>query len=207
MKIRKTRIDERSTYRYPVDVADGKGGYRTEYITIHPGEDGVTEADIKTLHSLDDSEVYYNNKNLRPEKTEEEKAAMEVWRKQYVEKITIERGYAPSKDEVEDAVKEVFPSNWNLSLDFIVGDDEEGSDKSKVLFEASVVMESSDPSAEHLHEVMESMTELQRKVLTKHWFDGESLTMIAAELKTSVANVSKHYKKAIKYIEDNYYKK
>ena len=41
MKIRKTRIDERSTYRYPVDVADGKGGYRTEYITIRPGEDGV----------------------------------------------------------------------------------------------------------------------------------------------------------------------
>lgn len=111
MKICKTRIDERSIYRYPVDVADGKEGYRTECITIRPGEDGVTEADIKTLHSLDDSEVYYNNKNLRPEKTEEEKATMESWRKQYIEKITIERGYAPSKDEVEDAVKEAFPSN------------------------------------------------------------------------------------------------
>ena len=207
MKIRKTRIDERSTYRYPVDAADGKGGYRTEYITICPGEDGVTEADIKTLHSLDDSEVYYNNNNLHPEKTKEEKASMETWRKQYIEKITIDRGYAPSKGEVEDAVKDAFLSKWNLSLDYIVGDDEEGSDKSKVLFEASVVMESSTPSAEHLHEVMDSMIELQRKVLTKHWFDGESFTMIAAELKTSVPNVSKHYKKAIKYIEDNYYKK
>lgn len=207
MKIRKTRIDERSTYRYSVDVADGKGGYRTEYITIRSGEDGVTEADIKTLHSLDDSEVYYNNKNLRPEKSEEEKVAMEAWRKQYIEKIIIERGYEPSKDEVEDALKKVFPSNWNLSLDYIAGDDDEGTDKSKVLLGASIVMESSDSLAEHLHEVMDSMTELQRKVLTKYWFDGESLTMIAAELKTSVANVSKYYKKAIKYIEDNYYKK
>ena len=58
MKIRKTRQEERSVYRYPVNVADEKGGYRTEYITIRPGENGVTEADIKTLHSLDDSEVY-----------------------------------------------------------------------------------------------------------------------------------------------------
>lgn len=207
MKIRKTRIDERSTYRYPVDVADGKGGYRTEYITIHPGEDGVTEADIKTLHSLDDSEVYYNNKNLRPEKTEEEKAAMEVWRKHYVDKTTSERGYAPSKDEVEDAVKEAFPSNWNLSLDFIVGDDEEGSDKSKVLYEASLTtVESTDPSVEHLYEVMESMTGKQREVLRMVKLEERTLTEVAQLLGTSIPNVKKHLDKAVEHIKKNYYK-
>lgn len=206
MKIRKTRIDERSTYRYPVDVADGKGGYRTEYITIRPGEDGVTEADIKTLHSLDDSEVYYNNKNLRPEKTEEEKVAMEIWRKQYVEKVTIEHGYAPGKDEVEDAVKEAFPSNWNLSLDYIAGDDEEGSDKSKVLFEASVSMESLNPAADRLYEVMESMTDKQRDVLRMVKLEDRSLTEVAKILSTSIPNVKKHLDKAIEYIRKNYKK-
>ena len=205
MKIRKTRIDERSTYRYPVHVVDGKRGYRTEYITIHPGEDGVTEADIKTLHSLDDSEVYYNNKNLRPEKTEEEKTAMDVWRKHYVDKTTSERGYVPSKDEVEDAVKEAFPSNWNLSLDFIVGDDEEGSDKSKVLYEASLTtVESTDSSVEHLYEVMESMTEKQRDVLRMVKLEDRSLTEVAKILGTSIPNIKKHLDKAIDHIRKNY---
>ncbi len=138
MKIRKTRQDERSVYRYPMEVSDGKGGYKTEYITIKPGENGVTEADIKTLHSLDDSEVYYNNKNLRPERTEEEKAAIKDWRKSYIERITLERGSAPTNDEVLMAVKEAFPGNWNLSLDYIAGEDEDGADKIKLLFDTPV---------------------------------------------------------------------
>lgn len=204
MKIRKTRQDERSIYRYPVDVADGKGGYRTEYITIRPGEDGVTEADIKTLHALDDSEVYYNNKNLRLERTQEEKAGMELWRKQYIERVTSERGYTPSKDEVEDAVKEAFPSNWNLSLDYILENDEEGADKSKVLCEVSVLMEDTDPAAERLYEVMESMTDKQREVLRMVKLEERTLTEVAQILGTSIPDVKKHLDKATQHIRNNY---
>jgi hypothetical protein len=63
LKIRKTRSDKRTTYIY--EFAD-----KTK-VELKPGEDGITEVDIKKLHALDDSEVYNNNKNLRPEKTEE----------------------------------------------------------------------------------------------------------------------------------------
>ena len=206
MKIRKTRQDERSSYRYPVDVADGKGGYRTEYITIRPGEEGVTEADIKTLHSLDDSEVYYNNKNLRPERTQEEKVTMEIWKKNYIVRVTSERGYSPSKDEVQDAVKEAFPSNWNLSLDYIVGDEAEGSDKSKVLCEASVLIEDENPVADRLYEVMESMTDKQREVLRMVKLEERTLTEVAQLLGTSIPNVKKHLEKAVEHIKKNYYK-
>lgn len=43
MRVKKTRQDQRGVYRYPVDVPDGKGGYRRTYNVIRPGEDGVTE--------------------------------------------------------------------------------------------------------------------------------------------------------------------
>lgn len=38
------------------------------------------------LHSLDDSEVYYNLKNIRPEKTTEEKAAVNAWKEEYIKR-------------------------------------------------------------------------------------------------------------------------
>ena len=48
----------------------------TETIEIVPGEDGVTAADIKLLHSMDDHDVYENLKARRPE--------LENWQKQII---------------------------------------------------------------------------------------------------------------------------
>lgn len=76
MKIHKTRNDERETYIYR--FSDGTK------VELNPGEDGVTEVDIKKLHALDDSEVYYNKKNLRPERTKEEKVEIDAWKKEFI---------------------------------------------------------------------------------------------------------------------------
>lgn len=73
MKTRKTNTKKRNIYTYERLISNNNGGYEKEVIVIKPGENGVTEADIKMLHSMDDSEVYYNNKNLRPGRTAEEK--------------------------------------------------------------------------------------------------------------------------------------
>ena len=97
MRLRKTRQEERTTYTYTFTNADGN----EERVTLKPGENGVTEADIKMLHSFDDSEVYYNLKNLKPKRTEEEKAEIEKWKKEYINNATKERGYAPTDDEVK----------------------------------------------------------------------------------------------------------
>lgn len=205
MKIRKTRQDERTMYSYPVNVEDGRGGYITEQVTIRPGEAGVTEADIKTLHSLDDSEVYYNNKNMHPSRTNDEKEALKQWRAEYIDIVAAERGQAPSKQEVDDAVKEKFPTNWNLSLDYLVDDNEDSPDKSKLLFETSVsIEEDSDPEVDRLHEVMDSLTAKQRRVLQLVWFDGYSLTETAKLIGTSIPNVKKHLDKAMEYIRKNF---
>ena len=55
MRVRKTRQDQRNVYRYPVSVEDGRGGYRTVYTTVRPGEMGVTEVWIQDLHRMDDN--------------------------------------------------------------------------------------------------------------------------------------------------------
>lgn len=81
MKIRKTREDEREVYKYSFQVRTENGGYETNTVVLKPGENGVRELDIKMLHSMDDSEVYYNLKNARPERTKEEKAEIEVGNK------------------------------------------------------------------------------------------------------------------------------
>ena len=69
MRVKKTRQSDRGVYRYPVQVEDGRGGYRTAYNVIKPGEDGITEVMIKSLHAMDDHEVYLNVKNGHPPMT------------------------------------------------------------------------------------------------------------------------------------------
>lgn len=73
MNTRKTNIKARNIYTYERFLSNKNGGYEKEIIVIKPGENGVTEVDIKMLHAEDGREVYYNNKNLRPGRTAEEK--------------------------------------------------------------------------------------------------------------------------------------
>ena len=118
MRTRKTNSNDRATYKYTSCVRNEDGSYSEETIEIKPGENGVTVADIKMLHSMDDSEVYYNNKNLRPTRTAEEKAEIEAWKEEYIRRFNFKHGYEPNKDDVEYAAEEHFSRNYNLSLDF-----------------------------------------------------------------------------------------
>ena len=118
MRVKKTRQDQRGVYRYPVDVPDGKGGYRRTYNVIKPGEDGVTEVMIQDLHRMDDNEVTNNVRNGHPKLTAEQKAAKKEW------------------EEAHPGEK--YPMDWNLSLNYIVEGCEDGDvSKSSVLASAS----------------------------------------------------------------------
>lgn len=172
MKIRKTRQENRGTYTF--QFQDG-----TSYV-IRPGENGVTEADIRLLHAMDDHEVYINCKNGRPPLSEKEKAAKADWERRH-----------PG---------ERYPAGWNLSLDYLAAEEDEDTGKSRVLRSACTYMMEDNPAADQLQEMMETMTEKQREVFRLVKLDGYSQTETAALLGTSIPNVKKHLDKAVEHI-------
>lgn len=203
MRTRKTNSNDRATYKYTSCVRNEDGSYSEETIEIKPGENGVTEADIKMLHSMDDREVYYNNKNLRPTRTAEEKAEIKAWKEEYIRLFNLKHGYEPNKDDVEYAAEERFPRNYNLSLDF----DEDGElevDKSHL---AEVLSTTDDYGfitndygfewSEEMEHALSTLTDKQRQVIRLMFVDGYRQSEIARMLGISSAGVKKHLDSAI----------
>ncbi|MFP1706807.1 sigma factor-like helix-turn-helix DNA-binding protein [Gardnerella swidsinskii] len=203
MRTRKTNSNDRATYKYTSCVRNEDGSYSEETIEIKPGENGVTVADIKMLHSMDDSEVYYNNKNLRPARTAEEKAEIKAWKEEYIRLFNLKHGYEPNKDDVEYAAEERFPRNYNLSLDF----DEDGElevDKSHL---AEVLSTTDDYGfitndygfewSEEMEHAFSTLTDKQRQVICLMFVDDYRQSEIARMLGISSAGVKKHLDSAI----------
>lgn len=187
MRVKKTRQDQRGVYRYPVDVPDGRGGYRRTYNVINPGEDGVTEVLIQDLHRMDDNEVTNNVRNAHPKLTAEQKAAKKEW------------------EEAHPGEK--YPMDWNLSLDYIAGECEDGDmDKSSVLSSACYEPFEDEPDdVLRLREIAaEKMTDRQRQAYQLIGLEGCSKTEAAEIMGVSVKVAKVHYDKAIECIRKNF---
>lgn len=185
MRVKKTRQDQRGVYRYPVDVSDGRGGYRRSYNVVRPGEGGVTEVWIRDLHRMDDNEVNNNIKNGHTKLTAEQKAVKKEW------------------EEAHPGEK--FDMNWNLSLDYIAGDTDDGElDKSSVLAGASYDPFDEDVPDEvlKLREIAATkMTDRQRQAYQLIGLEGYSRTEAAKIMGVSVKVAKVHYDKAIECIK------
>lgn len=195
MRIRKTNQKNRGVYKYITTVREENGVYVEKTVVIKPGENGVTELDIKILHASDDSEVYYNLKNARPERTKEEKAEIEKWKQKFVSDFKERHGYEPNKYIIEDAVKDAFPRDYNLSLDF----DADGDiDPDKRLI-ASITDKESDEKfewSERMEEVLSLLTDKQREVIELIFVEGYKQSEIADLMNISSPAVNKHFNKA-----------
>lgn len=178
MKTRKTVTKHRGTYRYFYQDCNG----HTEVVELRPGEQGVTKAWIKLLHAFDDSEVYNNCKNGRPKLSAEEKTEKTSWEAEH-----------PG---------EKYPGDWNLSLDYLAGDNN-SPDKSSIMRDNAVTMPEASYTTERVHEVMDLMTDKQKQVMQLN-LDGYLLTEIAARMGTSIPNVKKHLDKAMAFLKNNY---
>lgn len=203
MRTRKTNSNDRATYKYTSCVRNEDGSYSEETIEIKPGENGVTEADIKMLHSMDDSEVYYNNKNLRPTRTAEEKAEIKAWKEKYVKRFEERHGYKPNKDDVDYAAEEHFPSNYNFSLDFDA-DGELEVDKSHLAEALSttddygfITNDYGFEMSEEMENAFSTLTDKQRQVIRLMFIEGYTQSEIASMIGISSAGVKKHLDKAL----------
>lgn len=175
MRNHKTKQENRGTYTYVFD--DGKK------VTIKPGEEGVTEEFIKKLHSLDDSEVYYNLKNSKRSISEKEKQDIKDWEEKH-----------PG---------EKYQNVWNLSIDSIF--DEDGNqDKCIYLADNTIIEEETSDEVDRLREVVSRMTEKQQRVYELHFLEEYSLTEVAAILNISIPSVHKHKEKILKFIKENF---
>ena len=195
MKIRKTRSDERTTYVYR--FAD------ETKVELKPGKDGITEVDIKKLHALDDSEVYYNNKNLRPERTKEEKAEIDTWKQEFISDFKKSNGYEPNEDLLKGEVEERFPRNYNLSLDFD-NDGDIDPDKRLIATIKSKDLNEKFEWSEHMEDVLSLLTDKQRLVIKLMYVDGYKQSEIADLMNISSAAVKKHLDKAKETIKNNF---
>ena len=175
MRSRKTPQNERGTYTYHFD--DGRK------VTIKPGEEGVTKEIIKQLHSLDDSEVYYNHKNWHRPISEKEKQDIKEWEEKH-----------PG---------EKYTEVWNLSLDSVFEEDG-NQDKSILLADTTSVDEEVSDDVEELRAVVSKMTERQKQVYELHFIEGYSLTDVASILNVSTPVVYKHKEKILKFIKENF---
>jgi len=113
-------------------------------VSLEPGKNDVTEMDIKMLHSMDDSEVYYSNK--RPEPTAKVKQEIK---------------------ELEERTNEEWAEkNYSLSLDSLASADG-CNDKSKLWHQAYNRQQEIDelnPRIERLHEVVMLLTPDQQEL-------------------------------------------
>jgi len=176
MKSHKTPLKERGTYTYY--SLDGTTR------TVKANEDGVTEEIIKILHSLDDSEVYYNNKFWHRPLTEKQKQDIKEW----------------EENHPGEKYNKIW---WNISLDSIY-ENEGNQDKSIFLADTTLIDETVSDEVEKLREVVSKMTERQKQVYELHFIEGYSLTEVAAVLKVSIPVVHKHKNAILKIIKKNF---
>ncbi len=201
-KLMKTPMVQRKTIKYRCYHEDC-----IEVFEIEPGDEGVTEEDIRRFYSAEDSEVYYNLKACRPQRTTEEKAQIAAWKAEYIRRFKSKYGYAPHPADVDDAVKEMFPKNWVASTNQILdgdGDNDSASgDKSAILAKAYRPSGSEPGIIEKMDEIAstwsDSWQEIYERVLKKH----ETIVSIARERGVSEGAVRKTYNKILKTLGEN----
>ena len=194
MKLHKTPLKDRDTYTFKFYDANGK----PQPVTVRPGENGVTEIDIKRLHSLDDSEIYYNLKAINPEMslTENERKELrqqkEEWKAQYIADFKDEYGYEPHPQDIQDAMKTAFPKNWLSSIDGMTdGDDENDGygDKSSFLYDVAASDEDEPMEVDRLRAIVAGMDERWQYIYQQVLIMGVPRTAVAAQLNISETRV------------------
>lgn len=209
MRLKKTNKTNRTTYTYTFTDTDDKGKAFIRKQTLRPGEDGVTEIDIKLLHSLDDSEVYINIKNMRPPVTDEQKAEQAAWLQIFKADFLIKYGYEPNEDVIADAVEGRFPKNWNLSLNIHDSDDDGGdtSDRHAELADplAAVDMDDALPAdVRRMREIVSTCTVKQQEAYRLVYIEGYTEYEAAEIIGCSHQGIHDRLKRVIEKIKNNF---
>lgn len=176
----KTNRKDRSTYKIRYFCEETN---REQIYVLRPGENGVTELDIRLLHQMDDNEVDNNIKNHRPNVKAEQKAQIAAWCEEYIAKFAAQYGYEPHPTDVKAAAAERFPRNWCYSIDALMdgdGEDDGPGDASSIL--ASVAFNPYEDEPKHisrLHDIVAEMPEAWQDIYAQVIVGGMTNTAYA----------------------------
>jgi len=182
MEFRKTHRDQRGNYKYRYTMTDDEGHEYECCDTLCPGEDGLTEADIATLHKFDDREVSNNIKNHKPRRDVKEQRMIREWRKNFIADFKERYGYEPDPEDVDYFQEERFPKNWTLSLDspeFYGIDESESrifeSASYEVDYDAIVIYN-------RALEIVSTLNEEQQEIFRRVFVEGEPQAEVARDM-------------------------
>ena len=202
----KTTAKNRDTYIYRFygrESVDGKTREYVEEIELIPGEDNVTEESIKALYSIEDSETYYN----RPQCTVEEKRRIADWKAEYIRKFKAKHGYKPHPADVDATADEMFPKNWNVSLDEVLDDDNDkntaSGDKSAILAKAYCSSGSEPGIMEMMDEIAATWPESWWEIYEHILKNRETIVSFARERNVSEETVRKTLNKIRNTLREN----
>lgn len=209
MRLKKTKQTQRTTYTYTFTDTDENGNHFIRRQTLRPGEDGVTEMDIKMLHSIDDHEVYSNIKNLRPEMAAKEKAEQAAWVERFKSNFYIEHGYEPTNDYVRAAVSGRYPKNWVMSLNQFESDDDGGdtSDRHTELADPNAFVDPDDSlptDVRRMREIVSCCTDKQREAYRLVYIEGFTEKEAALVMGCTQQGVHKHLDLIKKKIKEKF---
>lgn len=206
----KTAARNRGTYIYRYygeETGNGRKREYTEEIELIPGEDGITEEDIRALYAIEDHEVYESLKARRPQRSAKEKAQITGWKADYIRRFKARHGYEPTPATVNDAADEMFPKNWSTSLDEILdgdGDDDSAAgDKSAVLAKAYRANDSEPGAIEVMDEIASTWPESWQEIYERVLKNGETIVSIARERGVTEGAVRKTLNKIRKALREN----
>lgn len=201
-KLMKTPMAQRKTIRYYLYHEDC-----IEVTEIEPGDEGVTEEDIRRFYAAEDHEVYENLKVRRPQRTAEEKQRIVEWKAEYIRRFKAEHGYEPHPADVEDAATKMFPKNWSASLDEILDGDEDdesaAGDKSAILAKAYRSSNSEPGVVEMMDEIASSWPESWQEIYERVLKNGETIVSLARERGVTEGAVRKTLNKIRKALAEN----
>ena len=105
----------------------------------------------------------------------------------------------PGKDGITAHPGEKAPRNWNLSIDYVMSDDEHDSEKAAIenIPDGSEVS----PEVEMLRAAVETMSERQKQVYELHYLRGFNVKETAAILGMSSPTVTAHKKRIMEIIK------
>ena len=209
MRLIKTNQTERTTYTYTFIDTDESGKQFIHRQTLRPGEDRVTELDIKKLHSMDDHEIYNNIKNIRPGMTDGEKAEQTTWIEKFKSDFFTKNGYEPTKDDIRAAVSERYPKKWVLSLDLFDSDDDGGdtADHHSDFIDYSAVVDEADKlpaDVQRMREIVANCTKKQQEAYRLVYIEGYTEEETAKILGCTQQAVNDRISRVIEKIRKNF---